>query len=66
MIFSYWMVNSTISDVENPGMSEIGAVMYGKDSTYETYGIRPVAYFDKAVSINNGKGTKEKPFVVEK
>ena len=66
LIFSYWMVNSTISDVENPGMSEIGAVMYGKDSTYETYGIRPVAYFDKAVSINNGKGTKEKPFVVEK
>ena len=66
LIFSYWMVNSTISEVENPGMSEIGAVMYGTDSTYETYGIRPAAYFAKGVVINSGKGTKDKPFIVEK
>lgn len=65
-ISSYWFVNSTISNVENPGMSEIGAVMYGPDSTYEKYGIRPVAYFAKDVIINNGKGTKNKPFKVEK
>ena len=66
LIFSYWMVNSTISDVENPGMSEIGAVMYGVDSTFETYGIRPAAYFDKNVLVNSGKGTKMNPFTVKK
>lgn len=66
LIFSYWMVNSTISDVENPGMSEIGAVMSGIDSTNETYGIRPVAYLAKNVVINSGKGTKENPYVVNK
>ena len=65
-IFSYWFVNSTISEIENPGMSEIGAVMSGEDSTYETYGIRPVAYFASNVIISSGKGTKQKPFKVEK
>lgn len=66
LISSFWFVNSTISDVENPGMSEIGAVMYGEDSSSYTYGIRPVASFAKSVVINSGKGTKENPYIVEK
>ena len=65
-ISSYWMLNSTISKVENPGMSQIGAVMYGTGSTYEIYGIRPAAYFAKNVVINSGKGTKDNPYKVEK
>lgn len=66
LISSFWFVNSTISDVENPGMSEIGAIMYGEDSSSYTYGIRPVANFAKSVVINSGKGTKENPYIVEK
>ena len=65
-ISSYWFINSTESDVENPGMSEIGAVMYGEASTYYNYGIRPVAYFNKNVVINSGKGTKNVPYVIKK
>ena len=63
---SFWIVNSTISDIENPGMSEIGVIMYGEESIYYEYGIRPVAFFDKKVIINSGNGTKDKPYVIEK
>ena len=65
-IYSYGFVNSTISDTENPGMSEIGAVMYGGASTFYTYGIRPVANFDKSIVINSGKGTQNNPYIVKK
>lgn len=65
-IYSYWLVNSTISSVENPGMSEIGAVMYGKASSFYTYGVRPVANFHKAVVISSGKGTKNNPYIIKK
>ena len=65
-ISSYWFINSTESDLENPGMSEIGAVMYGDASTYYNYGIRPVAYFNKNVVINSGKGTKNVPYIIKK
>lgn len=65
-ISSYWFVNSTKSTIENPGMSEIGAVMYGKASTYYTYGIRPVAVLNKSCIVNSGNGTKSNPYIITK
>ena len=66
LISSYWFVNTTKSKVENPGMSETGAVMYGSESSYYTYGIRPVGVLDKKCLISSGKGTKESPYIITK
>ena len=63
---SFWLMNSSKSSNEVPGVSETGTVMYGGASTTYSYGIRPVAYFDKEVIITSGKGTRNKPFIIKK
>lgn len=63
---SFWLMNSSKSSNEVPGVSETGTVMYGGASTTYSYGIRPVAYFDKKVIITSGKGTRNKPFIIKK
>ena len=65
-IGSYWLLNSSKSNKENPGVSETGSVMYGDGSLYYSYGIRPVVYFNKNVSIVSGKGTLNNPFNIKK
>jgi len=66
MILSYGLINSTTDPVENPGVDNDGKVLYGYESTTYEYGIRPVAYFNKQVVVNSGKGTKSNPFRIEK
>lgn len=63
---SYWLINSSKSEREVPGISDTGSVMYGEGSINYSYGIRPVAYFNKKIVITNGKGTIDKPFKIKK
>lgn len=63
---SYWLINSTESKIENPGISDVGAVMYGEASTYYNYGVRVVANLHKDCLINNGNGTSDSPYVIVK
>ena len=63
---SYWLINSSKSGSEVPGVSDTGTVMYGDGSVNYSYGIRPVAYFNKKVVITNGKGTINEPFMIKK
>lgn len=63
---SYWLINSTKSEKEVPGVSDTGSVMYGEGSMNYAYGVRPVVYFDKKVVITNGKGTIDEPFIIKK
>lgn len=65
-ISSYWLVNSSENGVDSPGVSEIGSVMYGEESSYYRYGIRPVVYLNKKCMINSGNGTENDPFVIKK
>lgn len=65
-IKSYWLINSSKSSSEVPGVSETGTVMYGDGSVNYSYGIRPVAYFDKKVVVTSGKGTIIEPFMIKK
>ncbi len=66
VISSYWLVNSSNSKIENPGVSEIGVVMNGPESTFYKYGIRPVASLNRNCVINSGKGTKNNPYIINK
>lgn len=66
LISSYWLVNSSKSEIENPGVSEIGVVMDGIESTFYQYGIRPVANLNSKCVINSGTGTKNDPYVITK
>lgn len=63
---SYWVINSSKSKSEFPGVSDIGVVMYGNASVDYTYGIRPVGYLNKDCIITSGNGTKDNPFVISK
>ncbi|MBQ6497384.1 MAG: DUF5011 domain-containing protein [Bacilli bacterium] len=63
---SYGLINSSKDAIENPGVDNDGVVLYSYESTNYQYGVRPVAYFDKRVVINGGKGTENSPFKVEK
>ena len=63
---SYWLINSSKSGSEVPGVSDTGTVMYGEGSVNYSYGIRPVAHFNKKVVITNGKGTINEPFMIKK
>lgn len=63
---SYWLINSSQNRKLKYGVSDIGVVMYGEQSPYVSYGIRPTAYLDKNCIIVSGNGTEEKPYVVEK
>lgn len=66
LISSYWLVNSSQNEIENPGVSEIGVVMDGIESTFYQYGIRPVANLHKSCIINSGSGSKNDPYVIKK
>ena len=63
---SYWLLNSSKSKTEIPGVSETGAVMYGSGSVYYSYGIRPVVYLKDGIVITSGKGTISEPFIIKK
>ena len=63
---TYKLLNSSMSDSENPGVNNLGSVAYSWDSMSYDYGVRPVAYFNKNVVINSGKGTIINPFKVGK
>ena len=62
---SYWVLNSSKSTDEYPGVSDTGVVMYGVESKYYSYGIRPVIYLKKGTVISNGEGTSTSPFNVK-
>lgn len=62
---SYWVLNSSTSTSEYPGVSDTGVVMYGAESKYYSYGIRPVIYLKKNVTIANGAGTSSNPFNIK-
>ncbi len=63
---SYWLINSSKSSSEVPGISDTGAVMYGNASVNYSYGIRPVVYFNKNVIVTGGKGTIDNPYIIKK
>ena len=65
-IGTYKFINSSKSESENPGMNNLGIVEYSWYSLTYDYGIRPVAYFDKNVVVNSGKGTADNPFKIKK
>lgn len=65
-IKSYWLINSSKSANEVPGVSDTGTVMYGEGSVNYSYGIRPVAYFNKKIVVTSGKGTINEPFMIKK
>lgn len=62
---SYWVINSSIAEDENNGV-DYGVFVDGDSSWGHTYGIRPVAYLDKNISISSGRGTKAVPFRISK
>lgn len=66
LIKSYWLINSSKTKSEIPGVSETGSMMYGDGSTYYEYGIRPVAYLKESTVITSGKGTILDPFTIKK
>ena len=63
---SYWLINTSKSENEVPGVSDTGSVMYGEGSVNYSYGIRPVVYFNKKIVITGGKGTLNEPFIIKK
>lgn len=63
---SYWLINSSTSNKETPGVSDTGSYMYNIGSNYTKYGIRPVVYVNKNVTIVGGKGTLNDPFIIKK
>ena len=66
LAISYKYINSSKTAAENPGADNDGVTLFDWASTTYEYGVRPVAYFDKKVVVNSGKGTKDNPFKVEK
>ena len=62
----YKLINSSQSAEENPGVNNLGSVAYSWDSMTYDYGVRPVAYFNKSVTVNSGKGTIDNPFKIGK
>lgn len=62
---SYWIINSSIDENENNGVY-VGVVTDGSTSINYHYGIRPVAYLNKNISISSGRGTKDIPFRISK
>lgn len=63
---SYWLLNSSKSKTEIPGVSETGSIMYGSASVYYSYGIRPVVYLKDGIVVTSGKGTISEPFIIKK
>lgn len=62
---SYWLLNSSNSSNECPGVSDTGVVMYDVESKFYSYGVRPVIYLNKRVVIVNGSGTTLDPFIIK-
>ena len=63
---TYKLINSSQNEEENPGINMLGSVAYGSNSLTFDYGVRPVAYFNKSVTVNSGKGTLDNPFKIGK
>ena len=63
---SYWLINSSTSNNETPGVSDTGSYMFDTGGNYIEYGIRPVVYINKNVAIVGGKGTYSSPFIIKK
>lgn len=63
---AYWFLNSSKEEYTKAVMAEIGTVMYGYINDNIPYGVRPVGYLDKQVSISNGSGTFDDPYVISK
>ncbi len=63
---SHWLINSGKKDNRIGAMTDIGVIVNEPIGEYDKYGIRVVAYLNKNISISNGKGTEEKPYIIAK
>ena len=66
LITSYWFVNSSKSERENPGMGDTGHPLYDIESMHYSYGVRPVGYLKSSCVVSSGNGTKNNPFIIKK
>ena len=63
---SYWFINSSKKKGRYAAMSYMGIPINQVVSEYYNFGIRPVGYMNKKVTITSGEGTKEDPYIIAK
>ena len=63
---SYWLINSTKSELQKTAVTDAGVVLTDGIGNYDKYGIRVVANLKKSVNITKGNGTVDFPYTVSK
>lgn len=63
---SYWLINSTKSELQKTAVTDAGVVLTDGIGNYDKYGIRVVANLKKSVNITKGNGTIDFPYTVSK
>ncbi|MBQ2639900.1 MAG: DUF5011 domain-containing protein [Bacilli bacterium] len=66
MTGKYWFINSSKEKGRLAVMTYEGVPLNQKANKYTMFGIRPVGYLNRNVTIVNGSGTIEEPYIVEK
>ena len=63
---SYWLINSSKQRFRKGIITNIGYVVNESMYDYESFGVRPVGYLNKKVTIVSGDGTKDNPYKITK
>lgn len=61
-----WLINSSKKDNINYMVDLLNNVVYKENTQYEMNLVRFTGYLDKEASILSGKGTKDKPYILQK
>ena len=64
--FSYWLINSSKQELTNYLVSNNDSIYYTNVSALQKVKIRITGYINKDVTILSGKGTIEKPYILQK
>ena len=63
--YSYWLTNSTSDGKKSGVVSDNASIINEELSNASLFGVRLVGYLNKDVTINSGKGTYKKPYIVK-